>query len=84
MKPLSNRVLIKQSDAKTIVGGFILPDSVIEKPLQGVVVAKGEECKWVAVGDTILYKPYTGAEVESPEGEKLVILIENTDIFAIL
>lgn len=84
MIPLSNRVIIKQSDAKKNISGYIIPDTVAEKPLQGIVIACGSDCKWVKIGDEILYKPFTGAEIESPEGEKLIILIENTDIFAIL
>ncbi len=84
MRPISNRVLIKNDPEEDVVAGFIMPDSIKEKPLRGTVVAHGGDCKWVKEGDRVLYKPFTGAEVRSPEGEELVILIESTDIFLIL
>lgn len=84
MKPIANRVLIKNDPAEEVISGFIMPDSLKEKPLRGEVVACGSECKWVKVGDKVLYKQFTGAEIRGVDGEPLVILIEPTDIFLIL
>ena len=44
LKPLADRVLISPAPAETqTVGGIIIPDTAKEKPLQGTVVAAGEE-----------------------------------------
>lgn len=83
MKPIANRVLIENDPAEETISGFILPDSVKEKPLKGTAVAVGDECKWVKPGDKVWYKPYTGAEIRGDKGQVLVILIESTDILAI-
>ena len=43
IKPLGSRVLVKRSEAKKARGSIILPDSALEKPKQGEVVAVGPE-----------------------------------------
>ena len=92
LKPLDDRVVVKQSDAEeTTAGGIVLPDAAQEKPNQGKVVAigpgslldNGERAAMsVKKGDEVLYGKYSGTEVEV-NGEKLVILKE-TDILAVV
>ncbi|GAG49060.1 unnamed protein product, partial [marine sediment metagenome] len=42
VKPLDDRVLIKQSKAEeTTAGGIVLPDTAKEKPQRGKVIAVG-------------------------------------------
>lgn len=92
LKPLDDRLVVKQSDAEeTTAGGIVLPDAAQEKPNQGKVVAVGpgsllddgeRAAMSVKKGDEVLYGKYSGTEVEV-NGEKLVILKE-TDLLAIV
>ena len=90
IKPLDDRVLVKQSEAEEMTsGGIVLPDSAKEKPQRGKVVStgpgklldsgeRGEMC--VKKGDEIFYGKYAGSEVEIDQ-ETFVILRES-DILA--
>ncbi len=85
--PLADRVIIKQSDAKTTTdSGIIIPDTAQEKPQKGSVVACGKGTKdnpmTVNVGDKILYGKYAGTELNY-EGEDYLIMKES-DILAII
>ena len=86
IRPLGDRVLVKriQEEEKT-KGGIIIPDTAIEKPQEGLVVAVGkgkttEEGKVIAPdvkkGDRILFGKYSGTEVKI-EGEEHLILRED-------
>ena len=92
VKPLDDRVLIKQCEAESMTaGGIVLPDSAQEKPQMGKVVAagpgkmldSGERGKLsVKVGDTVYYGRYAGTEVKM-DGEPYVICRES-DILAVV
>jgi len=92
LRPLDDRVVIKQSDAEEkTAGGIILPDSVKEKPQIGKVVATGpgkllddgKRCGMsVKNKDEVIYGKYMGSDVEI-DGEKYVILRES-DILGIV
>jgi len=92
IKPLDDRVLVKQSEAQEITaGGIVLPDSAQEKPQRGKVIATGagklldsgeRGTLSVKKGDEIFYGKYAGSEVEV-DGEPYVILRES-DILAII
>ena len=87
IKPLSDRVLIKPSDAEVKTsGGIIIPDSAKEKPLKGTVIATGNGTKdeemLVKAGDTVLYGKYAGTELEA-DGEKY-LMMRQSDILAIV
>jgi chaperonin GroES len=92
VKPLDDRVLVKQSDAEEVTaGGIVLPDTAKEKPQQGKVVAtgpgklldSGERGKMsVKKGDEIFYGKYAGTEIKI-DGDDFVILRES-DILAIV
>ncbi len=92
LKPLADRVIVKQSDAEEkTASGIVLPDSAKEKPTKGKVIAVGpgklnEKGKRMELGvrhgDTVYYGKYSGTEVEV-NGEKLVILRES-DILGVL
>ena len=86
IKPLDDRVLVKQSEAEEkTAGGIVLPDSAQEKPQRGKVIScgpgklldsgkRGELS--VKKGDEIFYGKYAGSEVEIDK-EKYVILRES-------
>ena len=85
--PLSDRVLIKVSEAETkTASGIIIPDNAQEKPQKGTVVAAGKGTKdnpiTVKVGDTVLYGKFSGTELKH-DGEEFIIMRES-DIFAII
>jgi len=92
VKPLDDRVLVKQSEAEEkTAGGIVLPDTAKEKPQRGKVVATGPgklldsgKRSPVAVkkGDTVFYARYGGTEVKI-DGEEYVILKES-DILAVV
>ena len=92
IRPLDDRVLVKQSDAETkTAGGIVLPDSAQEKPQRGKVVACGKGKRLdsgkrgamsVKKGDEIVYSRYGGSEVEVDK-DKYVILRES-DILAVV
>ncbi len=92
LKPLDDRVVIKQSDAQEkTTGGIILPDTAKEKPQIGKVIATGpgrllddgKRSKMsVKKKDDVLYAKYSGSDVEI-EREKYVILKES-DILGIV
>ncbi len=92
VKPMDDRVLIKQSEAEEVTaGGIVLPDTAKEKPQRGVVQAVGPgklldsgkrgqmELK---VGDKVYYGKYAGTEVEIG-GDKYMICRES-DVLAVV
>lgn len=91
VKPLADRVLVKQAEAAEVrKGGIIIPDTAKEKPQQGEVIEAGpgrtEDGKLVPMevkkGDKILYGKYSGTEV-TVDDEEFVIMRES-DILAII
>ena len=92
IKPLDDRVLVKQSDAEEkTAGGIVLPDSAQEKPQRGKIIATGtgkmldsgnRAAMSVKKGDDVFYGKYAGSEVEIDK-ETFVILRES-EILAIV
>ena len=92
LRPLSDRVIVKQSEAEEKTkSGIVLPDTAKEKPTKGKVVAvgpgklsdKGKRMEiGLRAGDTVYYGKYSGTDVEV-DGDKYVILRE-TDVLGVL
>ena len=92
VKPLEDRVLVKQGQAEDKTpGGIVLPDTAKEKPQRGAVVATGpgkvmENGKrspmMLKKGNEVFYGKYSGTEVEI-DGAKFVILRES-DVLAVV
>ncbi len=92
LRPLYDRVVIKQSEAEEKTsGGIILPDTAKEKPQIGKIIAVGsgkllEDGKRsemnVKKNDEVIYARYIGSEVDV-DGEKFVVLRES-DILGII
>ena len=92
LRPLDDRIVIKQSEAEEKTsGGIILPDTAKEKPQIGKIVAGGpgrllDDGKRgemsVKKNDEVIYAKYMGNEVEI-DGEKYVILKES-DVLGIV
>ena len=91
MKPLGDRVIIKNMEAEEkTVGGIILTTSAKEKPQMAEVIAVGpggvidgkEVIMQVKVGDKVIYSKYAGTEVKM-DGVEYIIVRQN-DILAIV
>jgi len=91
-KPLGDRILLKQLEAKEQTkGGIVIPDTVKEKPQEGEIIAVGEGKKnpegkvvplSLKVGDKVLYGKYSGTEVVI-DGEDYLIIREE-DVLGII
>ncbi|UCC99215.1 MAG: co-chaperone GroES [Phycisphaerales bacterium] len=86
LRPLDDRIVIRQSEAEEkTAGGIILPDAAREKPQIGTVVAIGPG-KLLDDGtrgkmsvknkNEVIYAKYIGSDVEI-DGQKYVILRES-------
>ncbi len=91
LKPLGDKVVIKQIDEKAVTTtGIVLPTSSKEKSQQAEVVAVGcggvvdgkEIVMEVSVGDTVIYAEFAGTKVKL-DGEEYIIL-KQSDILAIV
>jgi chaperonin GroES len=92
LRPLDDRIVIKQSDAEEkTTGGIILPGIAKEKPQTGKIIAtgpgklldSGKRSKMsVKKNDKVIYAKYIGSEVEI-NGKKFVVLRES-DILGIV
>lgn len=93
IQPLGDRVLVKALEAEDKTkGGIVLPDSVKEKPQEGMVIEVGkgkvsDDGKVIPLevkkGDRVLYGKYSGTEVTTKEGEEYLMMKEE-DIFAVI
>ena len=92
VKPLDDRVLIRQSQAEEkTAGGIVLPDTAQERPQRGKVVARGpgklldsgkRGQMGLKKGDEVYYAKYAGTEVKI-DGKDYVILRES-DVLAVV
>ncbi len=92
IKPLEDRIVIKQVEAETTTAsGLVIPDTAKEKPQEGEVVAVGpgriddngnRVPIDVSVGDKVLYSKYGGTEVKFGADEYLVLSAR--DVLAIV
>jgi len=91
LKPLGDRVVIKQLEAEeTTKSGIVLPSQSKEKPQQAEVLAvgpggvvDGKEVKMeVKPGDKVIYSKYAGTEVKVNDDE--LIIVRQNDILAIV
>ncbi|MCR5724923.1 MAG: co-chaperone GroES [Treponema sp.] len=87
LKPLADRVLLKQAKAETkTASGIIIPETAQEKTQEAVVEAVGpgtEKDKiTVAVGDRVMYDKYAGTQIKM-DGEDYLI-VKMSDIIAVI
>ena len=91
-KPLLDRVVLRRiEEEKKTAGGLIIPDTVKEKPSQGVVIAVGpggrdDEGKPVTMtlkeGARVLFGKWSGTEIKL-NGEDLLIMRE-ADVLGVI
>jgi chaperonin GroES len=92
VKPLDDRVLIRQSQAEEkTAGGIVLPDTAKEKPQRGKVVAvgpgklldNGKRCATgLKKGDQVYYGKYSGTEIKI-DGDDYVI-VKESDVLGVI
>lgn len=91
IKPLGDRVLLKQLAAETMIGGIVLPDSAQEKPQEAEVIALGtgkvdDNGKTlpfhVKVGDRVVISRYGGTEVKV--GTEKYQIVSESDILCVM
>ena len=91
MKPLDDRVIIKNMEAEeTTKGGIILTAAAKEKPLMAEVIAVGpggmvdgkKVPMQVKVGQKVIYSKYAGTEVKMDGVD--YIIVKQSDILAIV
>ena len=91
LKPLGDRLIVSPlEEEQTTVGGIVLPDTALERPQRGTVVAVGpgeksrETGEVIALdveeGDVVVYSKYGGTEMKI-EGDDYLILRES-DVLA--
>ncbi len=91
LKPLGDRVVIKQLEAEEKTkSGIVLPGNAQEKPQEAEVIAVGpggiiegkEVTMQVKVGDKVIYSKYAGTEIKIDNEE--FIIVKQNDILAIV
>ena len=91
LKPLGDRVVIKNMEAEeTTKGGIILTSAAKEKPVMAEILAVGPGGKvdgkevdmYVKVGQKVIYSKYAGTEVKL-DGEEYII-VRQSDILAVV
>ena len=92
LKPLGDRLVVKAAPHEDMTkGGLVLPDTVKEKPVEGIVVAAGEgkilengqrQPMDVKVDDKVIYSKYSGTEVKL-DGEDFLVISER-DVLAVV
>ncbi len=77
LQPLNEQVILDMSEdpkEQRTASGLIIPDTAKEKPQTAKVLAIGViENPAISVGDVVLFKKYSGSEVEF-EGRKLLVI----------
>ena len=92
LKPLGDSIVVKAAPHEDMTqGGLVLPETVKEKPVEGVVVAVGagkilengtRQPMDVQVDDKVIYSKYSGTEVKL-DGEDFLVLSER-DVLAVV
>jgi len=92
LKPLGDRVIIRQDDAETVTAsGLVLASTAQEKPDRGTVIAVGEGrldnhgnlvVPQVKIGDSVIYSKYGGTEIK--DGDDEYIILRSDDIYAVV
>ncbi len=89
--PLADRVVVRPiEETEQVRGGLHIPDTAMDKPQQGKVLAagpgrfeKGDRIPMeLNVGQRILYGKYTGIEVTLDDDQYLII--KESDVFAVI
>ena len=93
LRPLADRVVVKPVERDEMTkSGIVLPDTIKEKPQEGIIEAAGNGryneqtgvrvALDVKVGDRVMYAKYAGSEVKIDDVEYLIL--GEKDILAVV
>lgn len=84
IKPLGERVLIKQTEQEEVTkSGIVLPGTASkEKSIIGEVLAIGAKVEDIKVGNKVIFEKYSGTEVK--DGEENYLILEKDNVLAIV
>jgi len=93
LRPLADRVVVKPVERDEMTkSGIVLPDTIKEKPQEGIIEAVGNGryneqtgvrvALDVKVGDRVIYAKYAGSEVKIDDVEYLIL--GEKDILAVV
>ena len=92
LRPLGDRVVVQAiAQEQTTTSGIVLPDTVQEKPQEGLVKAVGpgkldqngnRGAVQVEVGDIVIYAKYAGTEII--QGDEEYLILGEQDILAVI
>ena len=92
LRPLGDRIVVKAAPPEEKTKGcLVLPDTVKEKPIEGIVVAVGsgklnDDVKRIPMDlkpdDKVIYSKYSGTEVKI-DGEEFLVISER-DVLAVI
>ncbi|MCP4130456.1 MAG: co-chaperone GroES [bacterium] len=80
LRPINENLVITVQEEETTQssGGIYIPDSAKERPSKGEVVAVPANWDYsISVGDTIIYRKYSGNEVSLDGADYLILSIED-------
>ena len=84
IKPLGERVLIKQTEQEEVTkSGIVLPGTASkEKPIIGEVLAIEAKVEDIKVGNKVIFEKYSGTEIK--DGEESYLILEKDNVLAIV
>jgi chaperonin GroES len=93
LRPLADRVVVKPVERDEMTkSGIVLPDTIKEKPQEGIIEAVGNGryneqtgvrvALDVKVGDRVMYAKYAGSEVKIDDTDYLIL--GEKDILAVV
>ena len=84
IKPLGERVLIKQTEQEEVTkSGIVLPGTASkENPIIGEVLAIGVKVEDIKVGNKVIFEKYSGTEIK--DGEESYLILEKDNVLAIV
>ncbi len=85
IRPLGDRVLVKQEESEEkSAGGIYIPETAQEKTQSGVVVAVGDDKDAITVkkGQKVMYDKYAGTTIKIDGVEHLIMKMP--DILAVI
>ena len=92
IRPLHDRVIVRRlEEERKSAGGIVIPDTVKEKPVQGLILAVGKgrilengEIRPLDVkaGDKVLFGKYSGTEVKI--GDEELVVMREEDIMGVV
>jgi chaperonin GroES len=91
LTPLGDRLIVEPlEEEQTTIGGIVLPDTALEKPQRGLVVAAGPGGRNadtgeripmdVAEGDQVVFSKYGGTEIRVEATDYLIL--RESDVLA--